>query len=637
MNKVTKFLLSKVAGLLLMFSIAGSAYAAYPSGSPVALNGKLKVSGTKMVNECGNTVQLRGMSTHGPQWFGNCICQEALQTMVDDWGITIFRYAMYVQEQGYVTNPSKWRSEIDKYADYCEQLGIYFLIDWHVLNPGNPNANLNEAIEFWDYMSKKHGSKKHVLFEICNEPNGVQWSTVKEYADKIVSTIRNNDKETIIIVGTPTWSQDVDIASQNKIQGSNIMYTLHFYAGSHGQQLRSKAETAMNNGCAIFVTECGTSSASGDGSYSPDAMRTWVSWMNQHDISWCNWSFADKGEVASALNSGACNSHSWNNTTASGTLVKGLIKENAFKFIACSGANTDNGGNNQNQNGDNNNQNNNQNQNGDNNNQNQNNNNQNQNGDNNNQNNNQNQGGNNNQNTPTVTYPTLTDNIEEYKVFRIVNKKSGLVMAVSGTDENAKVSQVKIDKNDDKQLFFLRKEGDAYLIRSAQNLMVLTNKYNPNPGAEIFQQKLSEYDNPSEKWNIKKTNDKWFTLANKSGNNTVLAVANGSYDAGAAVTQANFSSADEQLWGFEFVKDFDTTDVDVLYNDALALYPAVVDDEFSVFGDFASIEVHSASGVKMMKADYQASYNVVNLPAGVYIVVVKLADGQQKNFKVVKR
>lgn len=633
MKFITKNFVGKLIGLLLYCCMAVQVNAAYPAGSPVAVNGKLHVSGTKMVNECGYTVQLHGMSTHGPQWFPNCYCQEALQTMVDDWKINIFRYAMYVQEQGYTTNPSKWKQEIDKYADYCEQLGIYFLIDWHVLNPGNPNTNLNEAIDFWNYMSSKHASKKHVLYEICNEPNsGTQWSGnngVKEYAEKIISTIRKNDPNTIIIVGTPTWSQDVDVASQNKLSDKNVMYTLHFYAGSHGQQLRQKAETAMNNGCAIFVTECGTSSASGDGSYSPDAMRTWVSWMNQHDISWCNWSFADKREVASALNEGACNSKSWNNTTASGTLMKTLFAESKNTFQNCSSANADD--NNQNQNQNQNNNNNQQNQNNQNNNQNQNNQNQNNNNNQNNQNNNQ-------QQTPTVTYPTLTNQIASRKIYRIVNKKSGKVMSMKGStqDKAALVQDARVD-NDESQLFELRDYNGVYTLRNVKSNMVLTNSYNPNPGAQIVQQNLSEYDNPSEKWDLKQVEGTWFRLDNKSGNGTVLAVQNASYDNGAAVTQENFSSADNQLWGLEYVRDVDTTGVEVLYSESLALAPSMVDDEFSIYGDYVEVEIFNFSGAKVCRYGAQPSYNVANLSAGTYIVEVSTSAGFKEHFKIVKR
>lgn len=602
MRNFTKNCMCSLLGLLSLCCLAVPASAAYPSGSPVAVNGKLRVSGTKMVNECGYTVQLHGMSTHGPQWFPNCLCQEALQTMVDDWNINIFRFAMYVQEQGYITNPSKWRSEIDKYADICEQLGIYFLIDWHVLNPGNPNANLSEAIEFWDYMSKKHASKKHILYEICNEPNGnnVKWSVVKEYAEKITATIRKNDPNTIIIVGTPTWSQDVDLASQDKLSDANTMYTLHFYAGTHGDYLRGKAETAIKNGCALFVTECGTSSASGDGSYSPDAMRQWVNWMNQHEISWCNWSFADKTEVASALSPGACNSRSWNNTTASGTLIKSLFKESTFQFKNCDSANS----------GENNN---------------------------NNQNNNQNPN-NNNQQNPEVSYPTLTNQIGSRKIYRIVNKKSGKVMSMKGsTSEKEALVQDARSENDESQLFELRDYNGVYTLRNVKSNMVLSNSYNPNPGATIVQQVLSDYDNPSEKWEVKQVEGNWFRLNNKSGNNTCIAVVNSSYDNGAAVAQENFSSADNQLWGFEYVEDADTTGFDVIYSESLALSPSIVVDEFSVYGDYTGVEVFNISGVKVGSFGYQSSYSMGDFPAGAYLVAVTTAAGYKDFFKVVKR
>lgn len=184
-----------IASLFIAFSCAiGLQAQNYPAGSPVAINGKLKVSGTQLVNECGEAVQLRGMSTHGPQWFGQCYNRSSIQALVNDWGVSVFRWAMYVEEKGYITNPSGYRQKIDEMADICENLGIYFLIDWHVLTPGDPNAHKTEALEFWKYMSQKHGQKKHVLYEICNEPNGgVDWQRVRDYADDVIKAIRSNN------------------------------------------------------------------------------------------------------------------------------------------------------------------------------------------------------------------------------------------------------------------------------------------------------------------------------------------------------------------------------------------------------------------------------------------------------------
>lgn len=313
-------------------------YAQYPAGSPVAINGKLKVTGSQLTNECGNPVQLRGMSTHGVQWFPGCYTTTSLNALTNNWGIDVFRIAIYVQEGGYVNNPSYWKTWIDNMVMECGNRGIYCMIDWHVLNPGDPNANINEARDFWSYMSAKHTGKKHVLYEICNEPNGVSWPTVKTYANDIIPRIRANDPSTIIIVGTPTWSQDVDIASTDKLNYTNIMYALHFYSGTHTGYLRDKANTAITNGAALFVTECGTSTASGDGGPYLTEMQTWIDWMAANKVSWINWNYADKNETSSALSPGACGISGWNNTSASGTFIKQKILSPADNFV-CGGTN----------------------------------------------------------------------------------------------------------------------------------------------------------------------------------------------------------------------------------------------------------------------------------------------------------
>ncbi len=314
----------------------------YPAGSPVAINGKLKIVGNKLSNECGNAVQLRGMSSHGVQWFPQCYSSSSLDALVKDWKIDIFRIAMYVGEGGYTTKPDYWKTWIDGMVDECAKRGIYCLIDWHVLTPGDPNANISAARDFWTYMSNKHKGKKHVLYEICNEPNGVDWAKVKTYANDIIPRIRANDPSTIIIVGTPTWSQDVDIAAGSPISGqSNIMYTLHFYSGSHSQSLRDKANTALSKGVALFVTEFGVSQASGDGGPYLSEADTWMSWMQTNKISWVMWSFADKAEVSAALSANACSSSGWNNTTQAGTWVKQKLSNPADNFN-CSGTGNNN-------------------------------------------------------------------------------------------------------------------------------------------------------------------------------------------------------------------------------------------------------------------------------------------------------
>lgn len=575
----------------------------YPANSPVALNGKLKISGTQLVNECGNPIQLRGMSTHGPQWFRNCYSEESLDVLVKDWGITIFRLAMYVEEQGYITNPSGWRQWIDQYVDYCGQRGIYCLIDWHVLNPGNPNAHKSDAIDFWKYMSQKHGQKAHVLYEICNEPNGVNWSDVKNYATDVVKAIRDNNDNTVIIIGTPTWSQDVDIASSDKVSGTNIMYTLHFYAGSHRGELRSKAQSALNNNAPIFVTEFGTSHASGDANYSPDETKTWINWLNERKISWICWSYSDKGEVSATLVPGSCNSKNWNNVSECGQLIKGLISANKIPFEACNGQN-----NNQNNNENQNNQNNNENQN--------------------NQNNNENQNNQQQQQEDPVAYPTLVQEITQGDVYRIVNKKSGKVMSIeNGSD----LKQVKRDENDKKQLFRLKEADGFYFLQNDDSKFMLSNKYVNNDGTKISQEEKSEYDNPSQKWSFKKAND-WFSISNKSdySGSKVLSVENASKQDNANIVLYSSNNQDEQLWGLEYV--YTPTSVDnILFKDCV-LTPTLIENEFHIVtstGEATIVDIYTPTGVLCKHFEDECTYNVSDLAKGNYIVVVSGLDGKR--------
>lgn len=310
--------------------------------TPLEINGRLQLVGNQLSNECGAKVQLRGISTHGPQWFPQCYTNASMYSMRDDWGADIIRLVNYVSTDGYLGNPTTWAKWTLDQIELCEEMGIYAMIDWHVLNPGDPNANLKDAEYFFDYMAKQNAGRKNVIYEICNEPNGsVSWADVKSYAEKIIPIIRKHDKENIIVVGTPTWSQDVDKAAADPLTGDNaynVMYTFHFYAGSHSYLL-SRLNVALTQ-IPIFVTEWGTTKASGDGgNYESDTddFMDMLNGGNPHKIrvSWCNWSFADKDEDSALLKPYSCNAQNWTNKTTSGDIVYKHLNTPADNFQEC--------------------------------------------------------------------------------------------------------------------------------------------------------------------------------------------------------------------------------------------------------------------------------------------------------------
>jgi endoglucanase len=292
--------------LACALAIAIPVFAQADPSTPVARYGRLQVLMGRLCDSNGDAVQLKGMSTSGLQWSGGIVNDDSFTALARDWDCDVIRLALYVGENGYATHPELGRI-VEKAIDLAEKLGIYVIVDWHVLNPGSPNDPVYSGAEaFFAQIAKEYGSKPNVLYEIMNEPNGsLSWARdLKPYAAKIVSVIRAIDPSNIIIIGSGTWSQDVDLAAADPIPGTNLMYSVHFYAGTHGFALRGKISRALAEGAAVFCTEWGTSEASGDGGPYFDASDEWLKFLDDHKISWTNWSLSDKNETSAAFKAG---------------------------------------------------------------------------------------------------------------------------------------------------------------------------------------------------------------------------------------------------------------------------------------------------------------------------------------------
>lgn len=294
----------------------------------VSYNGKLKLDGVNIVNQYNEKFQLKGISSHGLQWYGNFINEENIKILKDDWHSNVFRIAMYTAEDGYLSNKNLYNILIEK-VDMIIENDIYVIIDWHILKDNNPKTHIEEAKEFFKKVSLKYKDSPNVIYEICNEPNsGTTWNNdIKPYADEIIKTIRENTKDSIIIVGTPTWSQDILDPINNKIEDKNIMYALHFYAGTHKEWLRQRIIEARKNNIPIFVSEWGTTSADGNGSVDLEEATKWINFMNNNNLSWTNWSFSDKNESSAILKPGTSKKgFTDNDLTESGKFIKKAIK-----------------------------------------------------------------------------------------------------------------------------------------------------------------------------------------------------------------------------------------------------------------------------------------------------------------------
>lgn len=271
----------------------------------VSENGRLQVIGTRLCNQDGEEIVLHGISTAGIAWFPQLATAEYMRTLRDEWQTDVFRIAMYSFEgnDSYLRNPSWNLSKVCSLIDAAIELDQYVIVDWHILADGNPQTNQTQAIQFFTDVASRYPDCPNILYEICNEPNGgVSWSgNIKPYAQQVIPVIRSYSPNAVIIVGTPTWSQDVDAAAADPLDFDNLMYALHFYAGTHKEWLRSKAEAAMNKGLALFVTEWGTTDASGNGTVDKASSLLWLDFLDKYHISWCNWSLCNKAESSALL------------------------------------------------------------------------------------------------------------------------------------------------------------------------------------------------------------------------------------------------------------------------------------------------------------------------------------------------
>jgi endoglucanase len=274
-----------------------------PPGPASVKYGRLQVIGENLCGSDGQPVQLRGMSTMGLQWHGQVVNDRAFTALARDWKADVVRLALYVGEGGYADHPELKRV-VWQGIELAIAHGLYVIVDWHVLKPGNPNDPIYSGAQaFFDEVSRKYGKHPNILYEIMNEPNGeVEWAAdLKPYAEQMVATIRANDPEGIILIGSGHWSQDVNVAAQDPVPGKNLVYTFHFYAGSHGEALRNKVRAAMDFGAAVFASEWGTSEASGTGGPYLRASEEWLAFLDRHTIGWVNWSLSDKSETSAAI------------------------------------------------------------------------------------------------------------------------------------------------------------------------------------------------------------------------------------------------------------------------------------------------------------------------------------------------
>jgi endoglucanase len=327
------FLHFLVATALVLQAGCASAPAPVPAGPAapgvVSAHGRLHAAGNRIVGADGQPVSLAGVSYGWSQWeaarFYNA---EVVGWLKQDWHAAIVRAPLGIHEEdGYLQHPAENLARVTRVIDAAIANDVYILIDWH---DHRAQLHAEQAVAFFSDMARRYGKHANIIYEIFNEPKtGLTWPRdVKPYAEKVIAAIRAIDPINLIVVGTPNWSQDVDLAAADPIKDANVAYALHFYAGTHKAGLRAKALTALNLGAPLFVTEWGTCAASGDGPIDEKSVGEWFAFMREHQLSHCNWAVYDKAETAAIVRRSAASQGTWRETdlSPSGKYARELIR-----------------------------------------------------------------------------------------------------------------------------------------------------------------------------------------------------------------------------------------------------------------------------------------------------------------------
>lgn len=343
----------KIAGLLALTS-------AFAFAGPVSHFGRLVTCNPVKTYLCGEktnaAVQVKGPSLYWSTGLGTAFYNEtAINWFVNNMNIGVVRAAMAIKywdggsdpismsdgnrgpttDFGYLstgsTNKDKQKKMIETVIQAAIDNDIYVIVDWH---SHRADQETSEAVAFFSAMATKYKDVPNIIWEVYNEP--LQWtaaSTINSYASQVAAAIRNAHNNNLIVVGSSKWTSYPLQQSQQGLHNTyeNIAYSFHFYAAEHSLGNGNDAGSAASSNVPMFVTEWGTTAASGDGTPDSSKTSTWTKWMDNNKLSNCNWFGGADDQGSAMFKSGTIPSTmSTSNLSTSGKLFMSYATNNTW-------------------------------------------------------------------------------------------------------------------------------------------------------------------------------------------------------------------------------------------------------------------------------------------------------------------
>jgi hypothetical protein len=270
----------------------------------------IKVKGNRFVNASGDTILFRGVAIADP----DKIEQEGrwnkkLFVQVKEYGATLVRLPVHPVPWRMRT-PEKFLQLLDQAVDWCTELGMYVIIDWHSIgNLGmelfqNPEyvTTRQETYEFWRTIALHfRGNNTVAFYELFNEPtlyNGqlgsMSWSEWKKINENIIHLVRAYDVERIPLVAGFDWAYDLTPLHIEPIEAEGIGYVTHPYPHKRSKPYVPKWDEDFGfaaNRYPVVATEfgfvLGKQGMEENGEYGKEIIQ----YLESKGISWVCWVF----------------------------------------------------------------------------------------------------------------------------------------------------------------------------------------------------------------------------------------------------------------------------------------------------------------------------------------------------------
>lgn len=270
----------------------------------------IAVRGNRFVNPAGEPVLFRGVSVADPDKLAHQgRWNRELLVAVKNFGANIVRLPVH-PIAWHERTPEGYLPLLDEAVDWCTELGLYVIIDWHSI--GNLQSGMFQArmyetsiadtLNFWREIAARYRGHNTVAFyELFNEPVHIRgqlgemtWTQWKELNEQMIGVIRFWDAETIPLVAGFDWAYDLTGVRREPVRADGIGYAVHPYEHQRQRPWEPKWEEDFGyvaDKYPVLATEFGFDLKTGESVHDEHYGNRVVRYLEQRGIGWQAWCF----------------------------------------------------------------------------------------------------------------------------------------------------------------------------------------------------------------------------------------------------------------------------------------------------------------------------------------------------------